>query len=203
MADKVKLKKDGVTAEVYTTSAVDSKQNEKANASDVYTKSSVDFKLSAKQDKLVSGTNIKTVNWNSILGSGNIAVTASLPSSGSMATLSLTDRLNLENAPYGIKFSTANYAVTNMEAGQVSITLGKYVNNDASASVTFHAGSKGQGTWRVSAIATGITWVTSVTCVAESVSNTGFKIWVRRLVDTSSNSNSGTIKVDWIAVKYW
>lgn len=160
-------------------------------------------KLSKKQDTLVSGTNIKTINGRSILGSGNIAVTDSLPSSGSMATLSLTDRLNLENAPYGIKFSSANYAVTNMEAGQVSITLGKYVNNDASASVTFHAGSKGQGTWRVALAVTGTTWVTSVTCTAESVSTSGFKIWARRLVDTSSNSNSGTIKVDWIAVKYW
>ena len=30
----------------------------------------------AKQDKLVSGTNIKTINGNSILGSGNITVTA-------------------------------------------------------------------------------------------------------------------------------
>jgi len=34
--------------------------------------------LSGKQDKLVSGTNIKTVNGTSLLGSGNVAITASL-----------------------------------------------------------------------------------------------------------------------------
>ena len=36
--------------------------------------------LSKKQDNLVSGTNIKTINGNSLLGSGNLSITASLPS---------------------------------------------------------------------------------------------------------------------------
>lgn len=42
------------------------------------TKQYVDDGLAAKQDSLVSGTNIKTVNGTSILGSGNIS-TAELP----------------------------------------------------------------------------------------------------------------------------
>lgn len=42
--------------------------------SDYYNKSQVDTKLAAKQDKLVSGTNIKTVNSQSLLGSGNIKI---------------------------------------------------------------------------------------------------------------------------------
>ena len=33
-----------------------------------------DYQLSGKQDKLISGTNIKTINNESILGSGNIAI---------------------------------------------------------------------------------------------------------------------------------
>lgn len=132
---------------------------------------------------------------------------ATFPSRGSMSSLALIDRLDLSITRLGIKFSSANYYVTNMEAGQVSITLGTAVNNDASASVTFKDGEKGDGTWRVSAIVTKSTRVTSVTCSAESVSNTGFKIWARRLVDISSDSgsNSGSekVRVDWIAVKYW
>lgn len=39
---------------------------------DIYTKQQADVKLATKQDTLVSGTNIKTVNGESILGSGNI-----------------------------------------------------------------------------------------------------------------------------------
>jgi hypothetical protein len=42
----------------------------------------------AKQDALVSGTNIKTVNSNSLLGSGNIAITASTAWGGITGTLS-------------------------------------------------------------------------------------------------------------------
>ena len=39
--------------------------------SNYYTKGEID---TAKQDKLVSGTNIKTINGNSVLGSGNINI---------------------------------------------------------------------------------------------------------------------------------
>lgn len=42
---------------------------------DAYNKSETDDSLKAKQDKLVSGTNIKTVNGQSLLGSGNIQLT--------------------------------------------------------------------------------------------------------------------------------
>ena len=51
-----------------------------ADSLDAYTKYEVDEKfatkeqMSGKQDKLVSGTNIKTVNGESILGSGNIVI---------------------------------------------------------------------------------------------------------------------------------
>lgn len=47
----------------------------------VYTKSEVDNLLNNKQDTLVSGTNIKTINGETILGSGNIKIEAG--SSGS------------------------------------------------------------------------------------------------------------------------
>lgn len=42
------------------------------NPSNYYTKSEIDAALSAKQALLVSGTNIKTVNGSTLLGSGNI-----------------------------------------------------------------------------------------------------------------------------------
>lgn len=43
-------------------------------AGEYYTKSETDTLLNAKQDTLVSGTNIKTINNESILGSGNIDI---------------------------------------------------------------------------------------------------------------------------------
>lgn len=41
---------------------------------DAYTKTETDNLLAAKQDTLVSGTNIKTINGNSILGEGNLVI---------------------------------------------------------------------------------------------------------------------------------
>ena len=40
---------------------------------------SIDDIADTKQDTLVSGTNIKTINGNSILGSGNVSISASVP----------------------------------------------------------------------------------------------------------------------------
>lgn len=44
---------------------------------DFYSKDQVDTKLTSKQDTLVSGTNIKTINNQSILGSGDIPISGS------------------------------------------------------------------------------------------------------------------------------
>lgn len=53
-----------------------------------YSKSEVDTALSGKQATLVSGTNIKTVGTNSLLGSGNIALmTASIGTGNDSETL--------------------------------------------------------------------------------------------------------------------
>ena len=46
------------------------------DASNYYTKTEVDTALSGKQETLVSGTNIKTINNESLLGSGNINIEA-------------------------------------------------------------------------------------------------------------------------------
>lgn len=58
----------------YTKSEVDTALLAKANTADTYTKTQVDTALGGKQDTLVSGTNIKTINNESILGSGNIEI---------------------------------------------------------------------------------------------------------------------------------
>ena len=46
-----------------------------ADSFNVYNKTEIDTALNGKQDSLVSGTTIKTINGNSILGEGNIEIT--------------------------------------------------------------------------------------------------------------------------------
>ena len=53
-----------------------------AGTLDFYTKSEVDTQLAAKQNTLVSGTSIKTINNQSLLGSGNISISGGGESSG-------------------------------------------------------------------------------------------------------------------------
>ena len=58
----------------YNKSEIDAALAGKANTADTYTKTQVDTALGGKQATLVSGTNIKTVNNQSLLGSGNIEI---------------------------------------------------------------------------------------------------------------------------------
>lgn len=58
----------------YNKSEIDAALAGKANTADTYTKTQVDNALSGKQATLVSGTNIKTVNNQSLLGEGNIEI---------------------------------------------------------------------------------------------------------------------------------
>jgi hypothetical protein len=62
--------------------------------------------LNAKQDTLISATNIKTINSNSILGSGNLTVTAS-PPSGSTVLLYADET----NAGGGTAFTVKTYTL--------------------------------------------------------------------------------------------
>lgn len=66
------------TATTYTKTEVDTALGGKADTATTYTKTEVDNAItgatSTKQDTLVSGTNIKTINNESLLGSGNIDI---------------------------------------------------------------------------------------------------------------------------------
>ena len=63
------------------------------NNGDAVPKSYVDTGLSGKQATLVSGTNIKTVNSTSLLGSGNVAVQPTLVSGTNIKTVNSTSLL--------------------------------------------------------------------------------------------------------------
>lgn len=56
--------------------------------------------LSKKQDNLVSGTNIKTINGNSLLGSGNLSITASLPSTTIVSNTNTTGYFSYDSSDW-------------------------------------------------------------------------------------------------------
>lgn len=68
---------------------------------------------SAKQDTLVSGTNIKTINNTSVLGSGDIAVQATLVSGTSIKTINSTSLLGSGDIAVGDVTLTGTQTLTN------------------------------------------------------------------------------------------
>ena len=94
-------------ADVYTQAQADSLLADKADANVTYTETEVDNLLDAKQDTLASGTNIKTVNSNTILGSGNLDV--SLPA-GFILMMADNDVLSGYLECDGSSLSTTTYS---------------------------------------------------------------------------------------------
>jgi hypothetical protein len=77
--------------------------------------------LSGKQDTLVSGTNIKTLNGNSVLGSGDLTLSGGATGGG-------TDKVFVENS----LVVTTNYTITSgksaMSTGDITINTGVTVS---------------------------------------------------------------------------
>lgn len=74
---------------------------------------------STKQDTLVSGTNIKTVNNNSLLGSGNISITASISSAGSSTT---PIYINSSGTPTACSYSLGSLASHSYQTSYSSVS---------------------------------------------------------------------------------
>lgn len=70
----------------------------------VSSQKAISTKIATKQDTLVSGTNIKTVNGNSLLGSGDITISGSVAWGNITGTI--TDQTDLQNALNNIDCGT-------------------------------------------------------------------------------------------------
>ena len=87
------------------------------NVADTYTQAQTDTLIGDKQDTLVSGTNIKTINGSSVLGSGDLEITGGATGAGG-------DKIFVENG----QTVTTDYTITTncnaMTAGDITINSG-------------------------------------------------------------------------------
>lgn len=98
-----------------------------------YTKTENDTQLATKQNTLVSGTNIKTINNNSLLGSGNISI-----SSGNVdSTMSTTSTNALQNKiitnVVKYKITASDYNPTIDSTVTITVTAYNQANNTVSS----------------------------------------------------------------------
>ena len=85
------------TDDVFPVVDIASNTTTKVQLGNLPTTTAVTTALATKQDTLVSGTNIKTVNSTSLLGSGNVAVQETLVSGTNIKTLNSTSLLGSGN----------------------------------------------------------------------------------------------------------
>ena len=96
---------------------------------DSYTKEQVDTKLASKQDTLVSGTNIKTINSTTVLGNGNFALAdqslSNLDSNGQMIVDSQNGTISncILEIPQNLKLELSSNTLT-LKAGSVLTLTG-------------------------------------------------------------------------------
>ena len=103
--------------------------------------------LANKQDKLTSGTNIKTINGNSLLGSGNITIEGG--TGGGSAIIELTSPVRLWDLTEGFykipSGSTVYYYGTTNTSSKISLTGGAILTianyNDTTKRFTIFCGS--------------------------------------------------------------
>lgn len=97
-----------------------------ADSLNVYNKTEIDTALNGKQDSLVSGINIKTINGNSILGSGNVEITGGGSSNKTWYFTEASDFLTNETVSKGripVAKGTISY-------GEVSVGDKVILDND-------------------------------------------------------------------------
>lgn len=87
--------------------------------------------LNAKQDSLVSGTNIKTINSTTLLGSGDVAVQPTLVSGTNIKTINGTSLLGSGDITVGDGITVGTTAVTSGTDGRVFFQAGGVVQQDS------------------------------------------------------------------------
>ena len=97
-------------------------RSEGADLTNYYTKTEVDTALSGKQATLVSGTNLKTINNESLLGSGNISIEGG-------GSANITYNANTQALVIG-GGSMTTYSVTSTYSGDISSGSSYYNIND-------------------------------------------------------------------------
>ena len=115
-----------------------------------YTETEIDTKLGAKQDSLVSGTNIKTINGESVLGSGDIEIGGgggggsvaycSCRGTGTMSSTTSPSKITLTSAGLIARSSNADFLISDgglkcVRAGVVMVSGSIYYTMTASRNV--------------------------------------------------------------------
>lgn len=151
--------------------------------------------LNGKQATLVSGTNIKTINGNSILGSGNLSINASLPNNSDVTLRTLSFKRG------------SSYSISGIYAKRVTVSVAGSVGSEGKTSFTIdsdYQSSFTSGTWRVTAAIVGGGYIDTLAIGVElnnSSAPSGGNVFLKRVL--YSDSQTRTYDVDLIMIRLY
>ena len=157
-----------------------------------YSKEQTDTKLGTKQDTLVSGTNIKTVNSTSLVGSGNVQVQATLESGVNIKTINGNTLLG--SGDITITATGGVSAHTYSTVGELGADMIAHKKGILKAAVTLDTNINYEFTfqsWQVSS--TNIQVKSTVMQINQSGSS--FDIWATDYFDISASASATTIQI--------
>lgn len=151
--------------------------------------------LNGKQATLVSGTNIKTINGNSILGSGNLSINASLPNNSDVTIRTLSFKRG------------SSYSISGIYAKRVTVSVAGSVGSEGKTAFTIdsdYQSSFTSGTWRVTAAIVGGGYIDTLAIGVELINShapSGGNVFLKRVL--YSDSQTRTYDVDLIMIRLY
>ena len=151
--------------------------------------------LNGKQETLVSGTNIKTINGNSILGSGNLSINASLPNNSDVTIRTLSFKRG------------SSYSISGIYAKRITVSVAGSVGSEGKTNFTIdsdYQSSFTSGTWRVTAAIVGGGYIDTLAIGVElnnSNAPSGGNVFLKRVL--YSDSQTRTYDVDLIMIRLY
>lgn len=147
--------------------------------------SAIQTQFTGKQDALVSGTNIKTVNSNSLLGSGNVSVgtVTSVGGTGTVAGISLS----------GTVTGSGNLTL----GGTLAVPIANITATGTPSATTF---LRGDGSWSSASLVSTTIFATQITATQGAGSTAFYAITGSNIANATENLRvvampvSGTIK---------
>lgn len=144
-------------------------------------------RINGKQATLVSGTNIKTVNGNSILGSGNLSISTTLPSGSDVTLRTLSFK-------GGSNYSISGIYVVETDAVSLGGSVGSNVSVNFSINSQYYSNFS-SGRWYYVATPTSGGYIDTITCGVEATTSGsgGGKVWLRRVYSGSTQNYKVTV----------
>lgn len=141
--------------------------------------------LNGKQATLVSGTNIRTINGNSILGSGNLSINAALPNNSDVTLRTLSFK-------GGSNYSISGIYVIETDAVSLSGSVGSNASVNFSID-NYYYSDYPKGRWYYVATPTSGGYIDTIAVGVEATTSGGGggKVWIRRV----SSGNTQKYKV--------